>query len=111
MGCCEAKNDTLLNWEPELYVIKEESYNDLNLEGDECRSTTNPNMMTWGYISPINSSRPRSTSYSYSKRIELAFLAHSPGLTRLSEATRSVLVPYNESSLDLKPIKEEKDTS
>jgi hypothetical protein len=104
MGCCEVKPETYSNYETELNVVQNEnSFNEMSISSDECRATTNP--IYWA--NTMQSTRPRSTSYSYSNRIELAFLISSPIITKQSEATKSVLIPFSENSIELDVIKEE----
>ena len=108
MGCCEIKGEIASGYEPEINIVpKEDSFNEMDLSADEMRATTNPNKLSWINTTPLGSSRPRSTSYTYTNRIELAFLINSPLFTKPSEATKSVLVPFSENSMELCVIKEE----
>ena len=108
MGCCEAKSEKSCNIEQEVNVLQsQDSFNEMNLSSDELRATTNPNPVSWTNTNHLDTSRPRSTSYNYSNQIEHAFLMNSPLYTKTSEATKSVLVPFSENSLELGVIKEE----
>jgi hypothetical protein len=110
MGCCEVKTEFSPIHEPELNIIhKEDSFDEINISSEEYRAATNPNqnLAYWVASTPQITSRARSTSHNYSKRIELAFLMNSPLFTKTSDATKSVLIPFSENSLELGMIKEE----
>lgn len=108
MGCCEVKSDKFLKYELDLNIHPQESsFNEISLSSEEFRATTHPNQLNWVIQTPNDKIRPRSTSCSCNNRIEMAFLLNSPAFTRNSEATKSVLVPCSENSLELGVIKEE----
>lgn len=81
------------------------TFNEIDLSSDELRASTIPNQVSW--IALPETSRARSTSYCSSNRIELAFLMNSPNFSKNSEATKSVLIPFSDNSVELGVIKEE----
>ena len=93
-------------FEPEINIMPQSSsFNEIDLSSDDIRALTIPNQLNC--ITHAETSRPRSTSYCCSNRLELAFLMNSPSFSRYSEATKSVLIPYTDNSVELGVIKEE----